>query len=110
MNEEEKVDTSGTGETLRSSAPHPILSTFPAYLKDPKNYNKIQRTVLESLASKHSHGEIVEWAACAGCQRRFAERGELLKKLGFASPAHYMIWNQIHRTIKERVPFAKYDD
>ena len=88
---------------------NPLVKSMAPHLKDPANYEKIQRTILEALASKHSHGEVMEWAACPSCQRRFHERGHVLKQLGFRSPAEYMVWKRIHEEIKTRFPLAKYN-
>ena len=75
--------------------PSPIFRGMPAWLKDPKNYDKVQEIIIESFAGKHSHGEVVEWAACPDCQRRFMNRADTLQKLGFTSPAQYMAWKQV---------------
>lgn len=90
----------------------PITLALPKYLKDPANYDKINKFIIQSLASKHSHGEIVDWAKCAACQRRFAERSGVLKKLGFPSIRHYMAWKRIHEQmrslVRDRLP--KYNE
>lgn len=99
-----------TKDTFPKAKLHPSIASLPAYLKDPKNYEKIQRIILDTLAGKCSHGEVVEWAGCPKCQKRFAERGAVIKKLGFTSMAQYMIWQQIHREIKKRVHLAKYNE
>ena len=98
-----------TKETFPKHTQNPIFADLPEYLKDPANYKKVQKTVLEALASKHSHGEIMEWASCPACQRKFFERGEVIKKLGFSSPAQYMAWRLVHQEIKRTVPLPKYD-
>lgn len=87
-----------------------ILAQFPPHLKDPANFEKIQRVVLEALAGNCSHEEMVEWAACSKCQRRFTiDRRNVMAGLGFASPTHYMIWKRIHTEIRQRVRFPKYN-
>lgn len=88
---------------------NPLMASLPDYLKDPANYEKVQKTVIQALQGKHSHGEVVEWAGCAECQRRFRERRHVLKSLGFKNPAQYKAWTLIHKTIKERVPLPKYN-
>lgn len=88
---------------------HPLLASLPPHLKDPDNYDKIRKVILESLAGKCSHGEVVEWAQCAECQRRFRDKGQVLKKLGFTSTAQYMVWQQIHNMVKERIILDKYN-
>jgi len=88
---------------------HPLMASLPDYLKDPKNFEKVQKTVLKAFAGKHSHGEVVEWAQCAECQARFQNRRHVLKKLGFKNPAQYQAWKKIHETIKARMPLDKYN-
>jgi hypothetical protein len=86
--------------------PNPLLRGLPQYLKDPKNYKKIQKTTINALAGTHSHGEIMEWAECFVCQKRFAERSGVMKKLGFQSPAQYLEWSKVMRIMinPKRVP------
>lgn len=102
--------TEVTKETFLPPQPNPIFDDMPAYLKDHDNFTKIQKTILDTLAGKCSHGEIMEWAGCAKCQRRFKERGQVIRKLGFKSMAQYMAWVKVHQTIKERIKLAKYDE
>lgn len=92
--------------------PHPLLASLPTHLKDPANYEKIQKFIIETLASKHSHSDIMEWAGCGSCQRRFAERGNAIKKLGFKSPAQYALWKRVHEMIRttKRDKLKKYDE
>lgn len=91
---------------------HPVLAGLPQYLKNPENYDKVRKTIIETLAGSCSHGEIIEWAGCAKCQRRFAEKGALIKKLGFKSMAQYLTWQKIHEEIRnmQRMSLKKYDE
>lgn len=109
MSEEKHVDTS---HFAHAKKPHPLIASLPAHLKDPENFDKFQKLIYESLASKHSHGDIMEWGSCASCQKRFCERGAVLKKIGFKSAAQYMVWKRTHEMIKslKRNPLAKYDE
>lgn len=80
-----------------------VLAGLPEWLKDHDNYDKVQKALLETLASKHSHSDMVEWAACATCQRKVHDHAEMVRKLGFLSPAQYFAWKKIHQHITERV-------
>lgn len=73
----------------------PITKSLPAYLKDPANYEKIQRALLDTLASGHSHAEILDWHKCRGCQRRVQNHKMMMEHLGFQSPAQYYSWRRI---------------
>ena len=90
---------------------HPIVASLPKHLKDPANFEKIQKLVIKSLQGKCSHAEVVEWAQCGDCQARFQQRRGLLKKLGFKNSAQYMAWKKIHTTISEmqKVKLPKYN-
>ncbi len=85
---------------------HPILASLPEYLKDPANFDKIQRAILDAGATKHSHGEVVDWAGCTYCQGKEWDRKEMIQRLGFTSGAQYMAWKKIHTTIKDRYPLV----
>ena len=89
----------------------PLTASLPAYLKDPANYKRVQKELLDAGATRHSHGEMVEWAGCVPCQRKLRDRVEMMKKLGFKSPAQYMAWYRTHEQILslKRDPLPKYN-
>lgn len=82
--------------------PHPILAELPAYLKDPANYAKIQKAIIDAGATKHSHGDVLIWASCKACQKKQMDRLAMMKALGFRTKAHYMVWRKIHAEITRR--------
>lgn len=82
--------------------PHPLLADIPDHLKDAKNYNKIQKAIIEAGMSKHSHADVGTWAGCKACQKKQGDRLLMMKSLGFKSKAHYMVWQKIHREISQR--------
>lgn len=83
---------------------HPLLAMLPPHLKDPKNYEKVRKVIVEALAGSCSHAEMVEWASCSKCQTRFHNKREVLKGLGFKNPAQYMMWQKVHTEIRRRMP------
>lgn len=88
---------------------HPFLASLPAHLKDPKNFYKIQKFVLKSLAGKCNHGEVADWAKCKDCQKRFQDRRNVLKGLGFKHPAQYQLWKKVHEQIREKFPLVDWE-
>ncbi len=76
-----------------------LLAAIPPHLKDPKNFEKIYTAIAEAGRTKHSHGEVTEWATCFVCQRRANDRLLMMKSLGFASRAMYLTWLKIHQEI-----------
>ena len=85
---------------------NPLIADLTDYLKDPANFDKIQKTIIETLAGNCSHSDMAEWAGCAKCQKRFTERRYMLKKLGFKNPTQYREWVKVHSEIKRRYPNA----
>lgn len=85
-----------------------VLASIPAHLKDHANYKKIKKAIIQAGATKHSHGEISEWAKCFVCQRKQSDRLLMMKSLGFQSKAHYMVWERIHEQLdslkRDRLP------
>ena len=71
------------------------IAEIPDYLKDPRNYDKIQRALLDTFAGMHSHAEVTDWNNCLTCQNKFLEHKELMVKLGFKSMRHYYHWKRV---------------
>lgn len=88
----------------KANKPHPLIASLPKHLKDPANYDKIELALINSLATTHSHSDVLAWFNCKKCQSKIFEHRELMKKLGFQSPAQYLLWKKIHTEIKNRYP------
>lgn len=88
-----------------------IVKNFPPHLKDPANYEKIQKAIIEAGATPHSHSDIEKWAKCRKCQMAQVNRSQMMQKLGFKTGTHYIIWKKIHGQIKvlERDRLPKYN-
>lgn len=86
--------------------PNPLLAELPDYLKDPANFKKIQRALLDTLATSHSHSEVIDFTKCFHCQVKVQDLAEMKNKLGFRSAAQYLEWKKTHELIitKRRVP------
>lgn len=82
----------------------PASADYPPHLKDPANYKKIRKAILDAGATPHSHSDMAVWAGCRKCQLAALNRTETMKHLGFKSGAHYLAWQRIHETIERRVP------
>ena len=98
-----------TPKTFPKYRPNPLFAGMPDYLKDPDNYEKIQRALLDAGATRHSHAEVIDWAGCRECQKKQWARKEMMKKLGFQSGRQYLEWKKVHDTIKSRVQLPKYN-
>jgi|ERR1051326_3148556 hypothetical protein len=84
------------------------MADFPPHLKDPANYDKIRRFLLSTLATRHSHGDALEWAGCFDCQRKFEKHKLAMAEIGFKSSAHYFAWQRIHHKIQDMQKVGKY--
>ena len=80
----------------------PALAGLPAYLKDPVNYMKVKKALYETIATKHSHSDLLEYSACVGCQIKIRNHADMVRKLGFTSPAQYYAWRKVHEHIEKR--------
>ena len=75
-------------------------------LKDPANFERIQRSIIETLQTTCSHNDVMEWAECPKCTDKMKERRALLKKLGFKNAGQYMAWRKVHEEIQARYPLV----
>lgn len=98
-------------DTFPKQTANPILAGLPEHLKDPENYEKIRRALLETLASPHSHSDILAWYDCKNCKSKIRDHRLMMQKLGFQSPAQYMEWQKVHLKIQEfkKVKLPKYN-
>ncbi len=81
-----------------------LLASFPEHLKDHANFKKIYNAIADAGSTKHSHGEIGDWAKCDHCQKKANDRLLMMKGLGFQSKAHYLTWIKIHSNSAYRDP------
>lgn len=101
MNEEPEV----TKDTFpKATEKVHVLAGLPEYLKDPANYRKVKKALYETLATTHSHSDILEWGTCVKCQIKLKDHADMVHKLGFKSPAQYLAWQKVHETLEKRVP------
>ena len=88
-----------------------LLVSLPRHLKDPANYEKIQRAIFEAGASTCDHSDVYEWAGCMKCQRKQWNRKETMRRLGFETGHQYLLWRRAHEQIRSlrRDPLPKYN-
>lgn len=94
------------------SVPNPLTASLPAALKDPANFKKIKKVLLEAGSTRCSHSDMLAWAACKKCKQVQWNRKEMMIALGFTSAAQYLAWHKIHEQIEAHQlrPLAKYND
>ena len=81
-------------QKLPRFTPNSFSIGMAPHLKDPKNYKKIQRALLDTLAGQHSHSEMAHWAVCKTCQSKAVNLKIMMKGLGFRSYGQYLYWKK----------------
>lgn len=85
---------------------HPLLASLPKYVKDPANFEKINKAIIETVQTTCAHADLDAYAKCAKCTEKMLARRALLKKYGFKNPAQYMAWRKTHEQIKRTFPLV----
>ena len=80
---------------------NPLTRHLPDYVKDPANYEKIQKALLETLTCGKSHADAFEMSQCTKCTNNMLERHALMGKFGFKTSAQYMAWKETMEYIKK---------
>ena len=88
---------------FRKPKPNPLLASLPKWLKDPENFDKVNKALLETLAGMHSHSEITQWNSCLSCIRKFHEHKAMVRKFFPLGPAQYFEWQKVVRVFKQKI-------
>jgi hypothetical protein len=86
---------------------NPYLRGLPEYLKKPESYDKVQKALLEAMATGCSHADPSEWFNCKKCTEKMLERRQLMVRLGFKSVEQYMEWRKVHELMRNPEMFRK---
>lgn len=89
-------------EAIKNTPKVHVLAGLPQWLKEPESYPKVQRVLYETIATTHSHSNLLEWGSCVKCSIKLHEHGEMMRRLGFRSPAQYRAWVKVHKKIDAR--------
>lgn len=73
---------------------------MPAYLKEPKNYEKVYKAIYEAGNSKCSHSDIYEYSSCKKCEQSRINRVKTMKGLGFKDGQQYLAWLRVHQNMR----------
>ena len=85
--------------------PNPIFKGLSGKLKDPKNFDKVEKKLRNILKSDHEHKTVKSYATCLRCNEKRGERKKLMKEIGFKSVTQYMEWKKIQMIIKNKADF-----
>lgn len=103
-NDKEAMKHAVRAKDLRSP-----LDSLPDYVKDPKNYQKIEKALLETMVCPKSHSDPIEMTKCKKCTENMLARRQLLKKLGFKHPSVYLAWKKTHTEIRRMMPLVDWE-
>lgn len=85
------------------------LAGLPDYVKDPKNYMKIEKALLETLSCGKAHSDPHQMAMCITCGDNMIKRRKLMAKFGFHSIEQYFAWRKTHAKIREMMPLVDWE-
>lgn len=81
----------------------PKVSQFlgmPKYLKDPRCYEKVMKTIYEAGNSRCSHSDVFEFSQCKKCEGARMNRVLTMRKLGFRDGQQYLAWRRVHDNMR----------
>lgn len=99
MDDERKKEIA---QSMVHMKPNRLTHNLPPYLKNPDNFERIMKEILEAGRTSHSHGDIEAWSKCVKCQSALWKRKEMMYGLGFKTAAQYTEWKKIHEEIRSR--------
>ena len=82
--------------------PDPDLAGLPDWLKDPQNFEYVEKRLMDKLANPCSHSDPQEWGECTSCQDKVKERKKEMERLGFKTPQQYLKWKKTMEIMRER--------
>ena len=86
----------------------PLLESLPDYLKEPANYYKVQKAIVDSVQTTCNHGDVLEMAECKKCTDMMLKRRKLMRELGFKNAGQYLAWKKVHEEIKAQYPLMDF--
>lgn len=98
--EKPTADTPQVSQFPRFLPKNAIFTGLPDSLKDPKNFEKVYKTIFEAGASTCDHTEVLEYAMCSKCQMKMKNRADTMRRLGFSSGKQYLEWLKVHQKIR----------
>lgn len=85
--------------------PDPLFKDLPKELKDPKNFEVIEKRLIKILKTPHKHKTAKEYVACPLCNAKRLERQAKMREEGFSSIIQYMQWKKIMTIINNKKSF-----
>lgn len=74
---------------------NPVFEGLSEELKDPDNFQKIEKKIVNTMVSDHKHANIKQFINCKRCQDKVRKKAETIKKSGFKDFTQYQNWKKI---------------
>lgn len=97
-----KLDLKTVPKNLK---PDPLFAGMTDYLKDPANFEEVEKKLISILKTKHRHKTASAYVKCALCNAKRLERQREMREMGFASIQQYLGWKKIMTIIKGKKSF-----
>ncbi len=90
---------------VKKLKPNPIFKGLIPRLKDPKNFVKIEKELVDILKSDHKHKTVKTYVACVECQNKLQLKQQRMKTMGFTSYGQYIEWRKVMTIIHNKSNF-----
>lgn len=94
---------------IKNAKENPIFEGLSDKLKDPKNFEAIERKIANTMISDHKHTTIKQFIKCKRCQDKVRKKAEMIKEMGFKDFAQYQNWKRVLSVIINKENFQLYE-
>lgn len=80
---------------IKKAKVNPIFEGLSDELKDPKNFLTIERKIVNTMKSDHTHTNLKAFMKCKRCQAKVKKKTEMILELGFKDFIQYQNWKKV---------------
>lgn len=88
---------------------NPIFEGLSDEVKDPKNFEAIERKIVNTMLSDHKHATIKQFIKCKRCEVKRQKRARVIKEIGFKDAEQYQTWKKVMGMIISKQNFQLYE-
>lgn len=90
---------------IKKLKPNPIFKGLSPRLKNPDNFVKIEKELIDCLKSDHKHRIIKAYVSCAWCQKKLQLKQQRMLAMGFKDYGQYVEWRRVMQIIRSKANF-----
>jgi hypothetical protein len=94
---------------IKEAKSNPVFDGLSDELKDPKQFTKIERKIIKTMLSDHTHKTMKQFIKCKRCQIKVQKKTDTIKELGFKDFNQYQNWKKVMGMIINKKNFTLYD-